>query len=187
MLTAGILIDQSKCASKTNIEPTTLLPTVRGPVLLARLHIIWPLTQLVLVPTNNCGFLRLRSSFLLFCHLSLMVLRVGVILPLTLSLFSSPLSHPLPHSASARPFQLPSKNQQRYLVAKRVPFTPVLSSSLPPLSTPLPPPIFPSLRCGSDKMLIWRCTRSALPKPPPYLPLSPLLRLVIYCWHALWY
>lgn len=133
MLTTGILIDQSKCASNMNTEPTTLLPTVRGPVLLASHHIIGLPTQLGLVPTNNCGLLRLQSGFLLFLPPVSMFLSVGVILPLTLSLFSSPLytPPPLPHSALAGQFQFSSTNQHWCPIAKRVPFTPVL----PPLSS----------------------------------------------------
>lgn len=131
MHTTGILIDQSKCASQMNIEPTTLLPTARGPVLLAGLHIIGLPKQSSWVPTNNWGFLRLWSGFLLFLPPVFMFLSVRVILPLTLSLFASPHSPSLPHLALSGQFQFSSKNRHRCPIAKRVTFTPVL----PPLSS----------------------------------------------------
>lgn len=115
-----------------NVEPTTLLPTVRGPVLLASLH--RSTGTIKLVTYQQLGFfLRLQSSFLLFLPHVSMFLSGGVILPLTLSVFLSSLIPPLPHLALSGQFQFSSKNQHRYSRAERVSFNLVLPLLLTPL------------------------------------------------------
>lgn len=150
-----------------NIEPTTLLTTARGLALLARLHIIWLLTQLGLVPTNNCGFFKVAvrlSSPSAICvhvlqwesHLSLDPLRFPL------------CSHPLPLSALTGHFQFSSTKVPNSNSNPLVPSTvvPLLYSA----HYHLPFPISPCLKCG--EMWIWLCTHKALPGPPTYLATS---------------
>lgn len=149
--------------------------------MLANLHIIRLPTQLGLVPTNNCGFLGLQCGFLPSLPSVSMFLSVGVILPLTLALFSSPLTPPPPSR--------PTLNFSRTVPVLFHESAEVPNSKEPsPLSFLLCLPLSISLRlrCGNGEMLTWLCARSALPGPPTYLPVSRPLRLVI-CWHAPWY
>lgn len=177
-----------------NIEPTTSFLTVRGPffggVFGSRSHHMT--TDTIKALTNNCGFL--RSSFLLVLPTVTMFLSVGVFLPLNLSLFSFPLSQPS-HNHPTPPTTTTSAQ-----------LWPDSSSSLPRISrgtqlqsltrSPLSFLLFPSclallisshLRCENGEMLIWLCAHKSVPGHSTYLPLSLLLRLVIYCWHGLWY
>lgn len=77
---------------------------------------------------------------------------------------------------------------RRYQIANQIPFTTVL----PLLYSPhhcLLFPISPCLKCGKRNVVLALYSQSTARTSnlPTYLPPSWLLRLVIFCWLALWY
>lgn len=128
MFTARILLYQSKGSSKINKQSTN--ESKKGSSFCWLAFIIG-----LLVPTYYfvCVVAVHPAFFSPFLPPVTMFFSVRVILPLTLSMFSSPLS--LPPPPYTRQFQFSSTNQDRHPIPKCVPS----SSVLPPLSSPALP------------------------------------------------
>lgn len=115
------------------------------------------------------GFLRSQSVFLLFLPPVLVFLSVGVILPLTLSLFSSSSPRTLPVLGFIWTVPVPFRELASAPNSRSVSPSPPVLPALSPLRLPLS--ISPHLRCGNWEMLIWPGAHRPLPGPPTYLPL----------------